>query len=435
MDRFEPGLTEDERLIDMVDVGVFSIGRDLCIWSWNAFMVSHCGRGRRQVIGRPLFEVFPELPREWLRKKLDRVFALGSPSFTSWEQRPWLFRLPHNRPITGGVECMQQNTHLIPVKDADGNVVRVLVCIFDVTDAAMFQRSLSETVQALEIERAEQKLLIARLAEAQEQLVQSEKLAAIGQLAAGVAHEINNPVGFVMSNFGAVEEYLRGAFELIDAFDRHIDRLPVDAQAHIAQIKSDIDYDFVTEDARNLISESRDGLERVKRIVCDLRDFSRVGETDWQWASVQACLDSTLNVVMNEIKYKAQVVKAYDELPTIECMPFQLNQVFLNLLVNAAHAIESQGTITLRTRNEADSVVIEISDTGVGMPPEVIKRIFDPFFTTKPVGKGTGLGLSVTHRIVLRHHGTIAVDSTPGRGTTFTIRLPKKQTGTGEQPD
>ena len=428
MDRLEPSAPACERLIDLVDVGVFSLDRDLRVRSWNAFMVSHSGLGRRQAVGRPVFEVFPDLPGDWLRKKVDRVFALGAPSFTSWEQRAWLFRLPHNRPVTGGVECMQQDCRFIPLKDDKGEVVLVLVCIFDVTDAALLQRRLAETVSALEAERVEQQKLIERLAETQEQLVQSEKLAAIGQLAAGVAHEINNPVGFVMSNCRSLEQYLESMFGLVELFDAHAHLLPEAARAAIAQRKADIDFDFMAEDARDLVAESRDGLERVKRIVSDLRDFSRVGETEWQWASLHSCLDSTLNVVMNEIKYKAEVVKDYGELPDIECMPFQLNQVFLNLLVNAAQAIDDRGTITLRTRADADHVLVQVSDSGCGIPPEVVKRIFDPFFTTKPVGKGTGLGLSVTHSIVARHHGAITVDSVMGQGTTFTVRLPKAQT-------
>lgn len=428
MESLGSDVTAGQRLVDMIDVGVFAVDRDLCVRSWNAFMAAHSGRGRHEVLGQSIFALFPELPRCWLKKKFERVFALGAPSFTSWEQRPWLFRFAHNRPITGGVECMQQDTRFIPVKGADGQVALVLVCVFDVTDAALLQRRLAETVSALEVERGEQQKLIARLAETQEQLVQSEKLAAIGQLAAGVAHEINNPVGFVMSNFRSLENYLEGAFGLIEAYDRHAALLPAEVRETIARMKSDMDYGFVAQDARELVAESRDGLERVKRIVSDLRDFSRVGETEWQWANLHNCLDSTLNVVMNEIKYKAQVAKDYGELPLIECMPFQLNQVFLNLLVNAAHAIETQGTITLRTRVDGDAVTVQVADTGCGMPQDVIKRIFDPFFTTKPVGKGTGLGLSVTHSIVSRHRGTIAVDSTPGLGTTFTLRLPLRQT-------
>ena len=231
-----------------------------------------------------------------------------------------------------------------------------------------------------------------------------------------------------MSNCRSLEQYLESMFGLVELFDAHAHLLPEAARAAVAQRKADIDFDFMAEDARDLVAESRDGLERVKRIVSDLRDFSRVGETEWQWASLHSCLDSTLNVVMNEIKYKAEVVKDYGELPDIECMPFQLNQVFLNLLVNAAQAIDDRGTITLRTRADADHVLVQVSDSGCGIPPDVVKRIFDPFFTTKPVGKGTGLGLSVTHSIVARHHGAITVDSVMGQGTTFTVRLPKAQT-------
>ncbi len=427
MERFELEQSVDERLIDLIDAGVFVIDRELRIRGWNAFMVSHSGRGRREVMGRSIFDVFPELPDDWLRKKIARVFALGSPSFTSWEQRPWVFRLPHNRPITGGVDCMQQNCRFIPLKDGQGAVGHVLVCVFDVTDAAVLQRRLAETVSALEVERSEQQVLIGRLAEAQEQLVQSEKLAAIGQLAAGVAHEINNPIGFVTSNVRSLERYLEGLLALVELYDRHADLLPPEVCEAIARRKAEIDYDFLAEDAGGLVAESRDGLERVKRIVSDLRDFSRVGETEWQWADVHGCLDSTLNVVMNEIKYKAEVVKDYGDLPHIECMPFQLNQVFLNLMVNAAQAIDGRGRITLRTRVEGDAVTVQVTDTGGGMSPEVIKRIFDPFFTTKPVGKGTGLGLSVTHSIVARHRGHISVVSSPGEGTTFTVRLPRQQ--------
>ena len=176
-----------------------------------------------------------------------------------------------------------------------------------------------------------------------------------------------------------------------------------------------------------LIAESLDGASRVRRIVQDLRDFSRPGETEWQFADLQACLESTLNVVWNEIKYKADVVRDYAELPPVECLPGQLNQVFLNLLVNAAQAIPERGVITLRTRCDGDVVRISVEDDGCGIPPEIRDRIFDPFFTTKPVGKGTGLGLSVTYGIVEKHGGRIELDSAPGRGSRFVVCLPVKR--------
>jgi signal transduction histidine kinase len=173
-----------------------------------------------------------------------------------------------------------------------------------------------------------------------------------------------------------------------------------------------------------LIAESMDGAARVRRIVQDLRDFSRPGDSEWTSVDLHTCIDSTLNVVWNEIKYKAEVVREYGELPLVECLPFQLNQVFLNLLVNAAQAIPERGTITLRTTCNGDHVSIAVADSGIGMPPEVRDRIFDPFFTTKPIGKGTGLGLSVAYGIIEKHGGRIDVDTAPGKGTTFTITLP-----------
>jgi signal transduction histidine kinase len=175
--------------------------------------------------------------------------------------------------------------------------------------------------------------------------------------------------------------------------------------------------------------ESRDGLSRVKKIVQDLKDFSRVGETEWQWADIHQCLDSTLNIVWNELKYKCTVDKQYAAaLPQIRCLPSQLNQVFMNLLLNAAQAIPDRGEITISTRQTGeDAIQIAIHDSGMGIPAENLQRIFDPFFTTKPIGKGTGLGLSIVWGIVGKHHGKMDVSSTVGAGTTFTITLPVQQ--------
>lgn len=287
-------------------------------------------------------------------------------------------------------------------------------------------------------ERKQQQLMIAdnlarqqqlnkRLEEANNQLLQSEKMASIGQLAAGIAHELNNPIGFVHSNLGTLSGYVDDLMTILDAY--------ADAAARqgescpnlkaIEQLREERDFDFVRDDIFKLLSESKDGLSRVRKIVQDLKTFARVGEQEWQEADLHQGLDSTLNIVWNELKYKCQVVKEYGEIPPVFCLISQLNQVFMNLLVNAGHAIEQKGTITIRTRRQGtDKVCIEIADTGKGIPPENLRRIFEPFFTTKPVGQGTGLGLSVSYNIVQRHQGQLTVDSEPGRGTTFCITLP-----------
>jgi PAS domain S-box-containing protein len=265
-----------------------------------------------------------------------------------------------------------------------------------------------------------------KLEEAHNQLLQSEKMASIGQLAAGVAHELNNPIGFVHSNMGSLDNYLADLFAIIDASE-----MPDDAGADAAQrldavrrLKEEKDYAFVKTDIAQLMAESRDGLERVRKIVKDLKDFSRVGESEWQWADIQVGIDSTLNIVWNELKYKCKVNKVYGDLPKIYCLPSQLNQVFMNLLVNAGQAIQTQGEITIRTGLDGDQVWIEVGDTGSGIPKENLNRIFEPFFTTKPVGKDTGLGLSLSYSIVLKHHGRIDVTSEVGKGTTFRVTLP-----------
>ena len=268
------------------------------------------------------------------------------------------------------------------------------------------------------------------LHDTQQQLVQSEKLASIGQLAAGVAHEINNPIGYVRSNIGSLQDYVTRLFEVLDAYQAEEAALPEAARANINKAKQAADFDYLRDDIQDLIRESAEGTERVRKIVQDLRDFSRsdTGQ-QWQAADLHQGLESTLNIANNEIKYRADVVREYGQLPLVECLPSQLNQVFMNLFVNAAQAIPDgrRGTLRIRTGHDGEQVWIEIEDNGCGIAPEALARIFDPFFTTKPVGKGTGLGLALSYGIIQKHHGTITASSAPGNGTLFRITLPVHQ--------
>jgi len=282
----------------------------------------------------------------------------------------------------------------------------------------------------LEQKRVEekQKQLLKELQNTQEQLVQSEKMASIGQLAAGVAHEINNPVGYIHSNIGTLDGYVSGLLELIEAYEQAESQIvDISLKKIIEDIKEKLDLDFLKEDIRSLVIESQEGVTRVKQIVQDLKDFSHVDTPEWQWVDLHKGLSSTLNIVNNEIKYKAEVIKQYGDLPEVECFPSQLNQVFLNLLVNAAHAIEERGTIIVRTGFEKEEVWIEVVDTGKGIAKDQICRIFDPFYTSKPIGEGTGLGLSLSYGIVQKHGGRIDVNSKVGEGTSFKVWLPVRQ--------
>jgi signal transduction histidine kinase len=275
---------------------------------------------------------------------------------------------------------------------------------------------------------AEQQDLIARLHEAKSQLLQSEKMAAIGQLAAGVAHEINNPIGYVNSNLGTLQKYLDDLIGMIVLYAE-----AGNDAALVARKRQEIDLEFLKQDALALVTESREGIERVKKIVQDLKDFSHTSDNRFQAGDLHLGLNSTLNIVWNEIKYKARVVKEYGEIPPVECIPSQINQVFMNLLVNAAQAIDRDGAITIRTGRQGDGVYVEIADTGKGIAPENLKRIFEPFFTTKPVGKGTGLGLSLSYGIVQKHNGRIEVESEVGKGATFRVWVPERQPARSEE--
>ena len=274
------------------------------------------------------------------------------------------------------------------------------------------------------------------LRNSQAQLLQSEKMASIGQLAAGVAHEINNPTGFVSSNLKTLLDYQGDINELIKLYKGMIahlesteikDILPASITEQMEKIQNfegEIDLDYIMDDIMDLIGDCKEGTERIKKIVIDLKDFAHPGEDSLQPTDINKGIESTLNVVWNELKYKATVTKEYGYLPLINCYPQQLNQVFMNILVNAGQAIKERGEIWIMTRADGEYVEIKISDTGVGIPEENLLKIFEPFFTTKDVGKGTGLGMNVAYNIIKKHNGDIDVKSELGKGTTFTIRIP-----------
>jgi signal transduction histidine kinase len=297
------------------------------------------------------------------------------------------------------------------------------------THVALYRarRQLCEREEMLRRNLAQLETAHATLKEMSGQLQQSEKMAAIGQLAAGVAHEINNPIGFVNSNLGTLQRYIADLFKTLDAYEQAEAELTDETRSSLAEVRRNVDLSYLREDCTSLLAESLNGMQRVKRIVQDLKDFAHVDATEKQRASLEKGIDSTLNMVWNELKYKAEVVKEYGGIPDVECIPSQLNQVFMNLLINSAQAIEKRGRITIRTGQEEQKVWVEIQDTGRGIQPDHLSRIFDPFFTTKPVGEGTGLGLSLSYGIINKHHGRIEVQSEEGKGTTVRIWLPTTQ--------
>jgi signal transduction histidine kinase len=265
---------------------------------------------------------------------------------------------------------------------------------------------------------------------AQSQLVQAEKMSSIGQLTAGIAHEINNPINFVYAGSNTLEQLLRDMHQVLLAYER-VERTADEPEAHakalekLAEVKDEMGYEELRDDILALLRDIRMGADRATEIVRNLRNFSRTDEGHFEQADVEMGIDSTLTLLSNKLKQGVKVEKKYCGLPLLRCMPAQLNQVFMNILSNAIDAIDPPGTITISTQDFANEVRVVISDTGKGMDAEVQRHIFEPFFTTKPIGEGTGLGMSVAYSIVEKHEGRIEIDSEVGKGTSFILSLPK----------
>jgi len=264
------------------------------------------------------------------------------------------------------------------------------------------------------------------------QMMHHEKMASIGQLAAGIAHEINNPIGFISCNLGSLNKYVARLTEFINFVDASLARSDETTRKEVEDKRQALKVDLILNDTNDLIKESLQGTSRAKKIVQDLLSFARTDQDENRLVNLNDIIESTIDMVWNELKYKVTLKKELAPLPMTRCNPQQLSQVFVNLLLNAAQAIATQGEITVKTWVSKHAVHVTISDTGSGIPAQFLTRIFEPFFTTKDVGQGTGLGLSIAYEIVsTKHHGEITVSSEEGRGTTFSVRIPLAQ----EQPD
>lgn len=269
-------------------------------------------------------------------------------------------------------------------------------------------------------ELAEQKAALELL---QAKLIESEKMASLGELAAGVAHELNNPAGFIYGNMDLLAHYTEDLQRLLDAYQRV--PLPDDAVGQIAALKDEIRYESLMSELSSIIGDCSEGAERIRDVVQNLRLFTRMDGTEATTIDLHEGLDSTIRLLSRYYgSGPVRLTREYSELPPVTCYSGQLNQVWMNLLVNAAQAVDKDGAVKIATRYDGDSVTIEISDNGCGISAAELNRVFDPFFTTKPLGEGTGLGLSITYGIIKRHRGTISVHSVLGQGTTFTVTIP-----------
>ena len=357
--------------------------------------------------GLPVWDWFPNAPREEIlisRTLQENARFRGAETVIS---------RPSGRIVPIGISCA-------PMSDRDGTPLGAVAIFQDLTEIKQLQR----------------------------QVLQTEKMASIGQLAAGVAHEINNPMGFIHANLCQMAEYLDDlakVWEKTEALRKAVQqlqpsqpgaepRVPEEIQRATGELDVVIDKveaDFLISDFGKAVRESLEGSERIRHIVQDLRAFSHQDTAELVESDLNQCLDSTANIVWTMMKHSVSLTKQYDELPPVYCFPMQLKQVFMNLIVNAYQAIEAsgggdgaRGEIHLRTELRGEAIAILVTDNGTGIVPDALGRIFDPFFTTKEVGVGTGLGLSTSFNIVRRHGGTIRVESTEGQGTTFEVLLP-----------
>ena len=263
----------------------------------------------------------------------------------------------------------------------------------------------------------------------QAMMVHSEKMKSLGELVAGITHEINNPVNFIYGNLIHLNNYSKDLIEIIDKFGEFEGDLTPEHKQKIEALKENIDYEFLKSDLPDLIRSCQEGTERTKNIILDLKNFSRLEEAVINSVDLPKEIDTTLNILHNKFKNKITVHKEYAEnLPNIEGYGGQLNQVFMNILDNAAFAIKEKGDVWIRLKNEGDHIQLEFEDNGCGMEEKVAHKVFDPFFTTKPVGQGTGLGMAISYKVIKNHKGNITISSQEGKGTKFTITLPIKMT-------
>jgi PAS domain S-box-containing protein len=423
-------------VFDSLSEEIVALDDNFTIVSTNKPFADNRGMGFEEVVGTSAPDLDPKLFNNESQTAVRTVFKTGKPRF-------FLLRTEDS-----GGNTVIREISCLAVGDGSDRVSQVVFTSKDVTE----ERKKSEAIRTLNDDlnfamaqvQSKNNMLedaLSQLKENQAHLLQSEKMASIGQLAAGVAHEINNPTGFVSSNLKTLEDYAGDLLGLVDRYrqlsgDLQSDGLlkndhRFDALSDIVEAEEKMDIEYLRNDIPELIRESREGMDRITKIVKDLKDFAHPEEEEKNFADINACIESTLNIVWNEIKYKAKLQKHYGDIPPLLCYSRQLNQVFMNLLVNAAQSITEQGTIDIRTEISDGQVRIVLTDTGCGIPPENLSKIFEPFFTTKPIGKGTGLGLHLVYGIVNKHGGDISVESKVGEGTTFTIEIPLT-TETGE---
>lgn len=359
-----------------------------------------------------------------------KAISYESEMLNKTNERKWLHStitpvLDENNEV---LKLVAIDTDITKLKEAENKIIKKNIEIEDKAEKLKVQaEDLRKTNHELELQKDRAESALKKLKSAQSQLVANEKMASLGQLTSGIAHEINNPINYISSSI----EGLRNILDDIKLVMSNYDRLDIDRE-EIDQLKNEIEYDDLLDGFDKLTSNIKMGVDRTKEIVNSLRTFSRLDEDNFSMVDINETIDSAIILIGRQYKDRIEIIKKYQNIPIVEGIAGSLSQVFLNILVNAIQSIKDKGEITIGTlfTNESGKSMVRIvfSDTGIGMPKEIQEKIFEPFFTTKDVGEGTGLGLSIVYSIIKQHNGRIDVKSQPGKGTSFSIYLPIKRT-------
>ena len=412
-------------LLDKLPVGICLVNEAYEIVYLNAFFLDRMSvELRGDALGKPLADVFPEQIK-FLKRRIKSVFVLKHPSFSYWEQRPHIFPFKSSRPITGEETQMVQNMEIVPHKDTETGQQYACILIQDVTAQASYFKAQAQLAEELKAEHEAQRKLIRKLDRAQSQLIQAEKMASTGQLAAGIAHEINNPMGFVTANLNTLEQYAHNLLETCQATKKLV---ASHAPEHIEALEDLFDathVELIEEDMSPLIQESKDGLKRVSEIVSTLRSFAEEPQHTWGYLNLHDTANQLVQLIGTQFKRPRFKVTCEPDQLKWYCESASLKQALTNLMMNAAQSIDDNGLVMLDIKQTSSGgVAIKIVDTGCGISEANLKRVFEPFFTTRPEGKGQGLGLSVAYSAIEKHKGKLAINSREGKGTVIEVRLP-----------
>ena len=405
-------------LVESLPQSILRKDRDGRFTFCNRNFSNELGRTPAEVLGQDDFSFFPREVAEKYRLDDARVIEEGKP-----------FEAVEEHPTPNGSVSYVQITKT-PLFDAERNAIGIQGIFWDVTEKKQAEEQLHAQNLLLREMAASERVAHEALKETQSRMVQSEKLAGLGQMVAGVAHEINNPLSFVSNNVAVLQRDLADLLELLALYrqgEGPLAECRPDLVADIVDRRERVDLDYTLTNLPRLLDRTRDGLARIQQIVRDLRLFARLDEGDLNEVDLNEGVSSTITIVLGHArKKKVQIEKDLGRLPPLTCYGAKLNQVVMNLVMNAIDACPEGGTVTVRTVADDRGIRLDVIDTGCGIEPAIRERIFDPFFTTKPVGVGTGLGLSISYGIVQDHGGTIEVNSTPGHGARFTVKLPPK---------